>query len=129
MSYGFVLRPRRPRAPEGYSQDALSEMEAVIARWPAYKRSDGCWVLCDDYERRDEIIAEGTIDQRRHIYDHIRVKAEKVSFEVGRNEEHNRMFAAFISWSISKWPGDFYDEFDRPRTMTEFLRDMSPDQP
>lgn len=123
MGWGFTLRPR---SPEGYSTSALQEIEAWIKRWPAYRRSDGCWVLCDDWESRDEIVSEGTVDQIRDVYNHVWPKAHELALEVNRCSEYVPQLAEFIEWCLSRWSADFYDETTRPFTVAQFLKEMSP---
>jgi hypothetical protein len=58
--WGFELRPHNLN---GYCAAA---MEEYIRSWPVYQRSDGVWVFCNTYERRNEVIEEGTIDVLRY---------------------------------------------------------------
>ena len=66
MGYGFKVKPR---ASEGYSPKARTQMELYVrSHWPtSYQRSDGCFVLCDSAEYRDEIIVANTVDYVRDI--------------------------------------------------------------
>jgi hypothetical protein len=125
MGWGFELRPH---ASGGYPEDAVAKMQEYIQSWPVYQRSDKVWVLCDDYEHRDEVVRTGTIDFVRYGCDHIALLPHKVSLDVGRNVEHNLMLADFLMWSVERWPADFYDETDRRFTVAEFLKEMNPDQ-
>jgi hypothetical protein len=123
VGYGFRLIPRDNGE---YAPDVREEMEAYVrAHWTtAYQRTDGCFVLCDSAEYRDEIVAENSVDRIRDGYEHIAIRPHEVSIEVDVDVQQNRRIAEFLSWSMSKWPADLVSEFDQVMTVDEFLKTM-----
>jgi hypothetical protein len=123
LGWEYMLKPQ---GKEGYNAAALREMDAYVRRLPAvYQRSDGCYVLCDTEEIRDTIVSQNWIDQPRDGYEHIWIKPDQVIFGVDRNNERIVLIAEFIKWSISRWPANLYDQYDRPRTVAEFLEEAN----
>jgi hypothetical protein len=123
MGYGFKLKPR---AGEGYSPRARMQMEGYVrSHWPtSYQRSDGCFVLCDSREYRDEILASNTVDQVRDGYEHIAIRSHEVSIYVDLDIAQNRRIARFLEWSLLLWPAELRSEFDQSLTVDGFLEMM-----
>src|SRR5687768_12486884 len=126
MGYGFKLKPHMV---DGYSQQAREEMESYLrAHWQtSYQRTDGCFVLCDSAEYREQILMEGSVDAIREGCEHIAIRPHEVSLEVDVDVQQNKRIAEFLRWSMSRWPADLISEFEQTLTIPEFLKMMLSD--
>jgi hypothetical protein len=103
-----------------YDDDALLEMGQYVRNLPAvYQSPNGWFVLAENEEIRDSVVASGRTDEPHDYWEHICIKREHVLLEVEVNGPRLKDVVRFLEWSMKRWPatllGDPYGVVDIPR--------------
>lgn len=114
MGWMYELIPAGPDgfdAREGYSEEAVREMEQYVRNLPAvYQLASGCYVLAASEEMRDAIVGSGTAEQPHDYLEHIYITREKVSLQLERNGYRIQDVVRFLEWSMERWPATLLSE-------------------
>ena len=121
MSWEYYLLPLEPGSL--FSGELLAQARAYWREEPVYERTDGVIILCSSHRRRDQIVAEGSIDDVRDWETQvIALRPGKITLGVEGDDAMNIKFRAFIEWVMERAEARLTDEWGTEVTPDEFLR-------